>query len=97
MLEIKHKDDGKKGEFYIGEEDHHLAEMTYTWAGENILIIDHTLVEDELRGQSVGRKLLDQVIDLARTKKIKIIPLCPFSKSVFDKDESIRDVLNGRE
>jgi len=93
MLEIRHKDDGKKGEFYIGEEGHHLAEMAYTWAGENMLIIDHTVVEDELRGQSVGRKLLDQVVEMARTKNVKIIPLCPFSKSVFDKDQSIHDVL----
>ncbi len=93
MLEIKHKDDGKKGEFYIGEEGHHLAEMAYTWAGETMLIIDHTTVEDELRGQSVGRKLLDQVVAMARAKNIEIIPLCPFAKSVFDKDRSIRDVL----
>ena len=93
MLEIRHKDDGKKGEFYIGEEGHHLAVMAYTWAGENMLIIDHTVVEDELRGQSVGRKLLDQVVEMARSKNVKIIPLCPFSKSVFDKDQSIHDVL----
>lgn len=93
MLEIKHKDDGKKGEFYIGEDDHHLAEMAYTWAGETMLIIDHTIVEDELRGQNVGRKLLDQVVAMARAKNIEIIPLCPFAKSVFDKDRSIRDVL----
>lgn len=93
MLEIKHQDNGKKGEFYIGEENHHLAEMAYTWAGETMLIIDHTTVEDELRGQSVGRKLLDQVVDMARNKNIQIIPLCPFAKSVFDKDPSIRDVL----
>ncbi|AXQ24002.1 N-acetyltransferase [Acinetobacter wuhouensis] len=93
MLEIKHQDNGKKGEFYIGEENHHLAEMAYTWAGETMLIIDHTTVEDELRGQSVGRKLLDQVVDMARQKNIQIIPLCPFAKSVFDKDPSIRDVL----
>ena len=93
MLEIKHRDDGKKGEFYIGEENHHLAEMAYTWAGETMLIIDHTDVLDELRGQSVGRKLLDQLVAMARNKNIKVIPLCPFSKSVFDKDASIRDVL----
>lgn len=46
MLEIKHRDDGKKGEFYLGNSHHHLAEMTYTWAGDSILIIDHTLVDD---------------------------------------------------
>ena len=93
MLEIKHKDDGKKGEFYIGEEGHHLAEMAYTWAGDSMFIIDHTIVEDELRGQNVGRQLLDQAVELARSKNVKIIPLCPFSKSVFDKDQSIHDVL----
>ena len=93
MLEIKHTDNGKKGEFYVGEEGHHLAEMTYTWAGEGSLIVDHTVVKDELRGQNVGRKLLDQVVEMARSKNVEIIPLCPFAKSVFDKDPSIRDVL----
>ncbi|SPL70735.1 GNAT family N-acetyltransferase [Acinetobacter stercoris] len=94
MLEIKHVDDGKKGEFFIGEDGHHLAEMAYTWAGDDKFIIDHTIVSDELRGQGVGRKLLDQTIELARDKNVKIIPLCPFSKSEFEKDASIRDVLN---
>lgn len=93
MLEIKQKDDGKKGEFFIGEEGHHLAEMAYTWAGEDKFIIDHTWVDDSLRGQNVGRQLLDQAVGLARSKNVSILPLCPFSKSVFDKDSSIRDVL----
>ena len=90
MLEIKHKDNGKKGEFFVGEDNHHLAEMAYTWAGENMLIIDHTLVEDELRGQSVGRKLLDQVVDMARSKNVKIIPffvqdICTYRKEKGNK------------
>ena len=53
MLEIKHKDDGKKGEFYISDHRHHFAEMTYTWVGDSILIIDHTLVDDTLRRQGI--------------------------------------------
>ena len=93
MLEIRHIDNGKKGEYFIGEDGHHLAEMAYTWAGEDKFIIDHTTVGDELRGQGVGRKLLDQAIEFAREKNIKIIPLCPFAKSQFDKDPSIHDVL----
>ncbi len=95
MFEIKHRDNGTKGEFYIGEDSHHLAEMTYSWAGQDKFIIDHTHVGDELRGQNVGRKLVDRAVELAREKNVKILPLCPFAKSVFDKDESIRDVLFG--
>jgi len=93
MLEIKHNDDGKKGEFYIGENHQHLAEMVYTWAGEDTFIIEHTEVDDSLRGQGVGNKLLDRAVAWAREKNLKIIPLCPFVKSVFNKDSSIHDVL----
>jgi len=93
MLDIQQKDDSKKGEFYIGDNGQHLAEMVYTWAGENVFIIEHTDVDDALRGQGVGNKLLERVVAFAREKNIKIIPLCPFAKSVFDKDSSIHDVL----
>jgi predicted GNAT family acetyltransferase len=34
-----------------------------------------------------------EVVLFARENNIKIIPLCPFAKSVFDKTEEIRDVL----
>ena len=94
MLEIKHQENGSKGEFYIGEESQHLAEMTYSWAGDDKFIIDHTWVDDSLRGQNVGRKLVDSAVAYARQKQVKIIPLCPFAKSVFAKDSSISDVLN---
>ena len=38
---------------------------------------------------SVNMKLAEY----AREKGIKIIPLCPFAKSVFDKTPEFRDVL----
>ena len=52
-------------------------------------------MDDSLRGQKVGRQLVDRAVELARQKNVKILPLCPFAKSVFDKDSSIRDVLFG--
>ena len=67
--------------------------MAYTWAGDSMLIIDHIDVEDQFRGQGIGRQLLDALVAFAREREIKVIPLCPFSKSVFDKDQSIHDVL----
>ena len=58
-----------------------------------LLIIDHTDVNDQFRGQGLGRKLLNELVAFARGRNIKVIPLCPFAKSVFDKDLSIHDVL----
>ncbi len=92
-MEILQKDDGKKGSFYIESENKILAEMTYVWAGTDKLIIDHTEVSDQLAGKRIGKQLLVATIQFARDKKIKIMPLCPFAKSVFDKDPSYNDVL----
>ncbi|MEI6264580.1 MAG: GNAT family N-acetyltransferase [Sphingobacteriia bacterium] len=92
-MEILHKDDGKKGSFYIEIQNNILAEMTYVWAGMDKFIIDHTEVSDQLAGKGIGKKLLTATVQFARDKKVKIMPLCPFAKAVFDKDPSYNDVL----
>ena len=68
--------------------------MTYTWAGDSKFIIDHTEVSPDFNGKGVGKKLVMAAVDYARANNVKIIPLCPFAKSVFDKVEEIRDVLS---
>ncbi|HFF4898851.1 TPA: GNAT family N-acetyltransferase, partial [Acinetobacter baumannii] len=59
----------------------------------SMLIIDATDVNENYRGQGVGRQLLDALVAFVREKDVKVIPLCPYAKSVFDKDPSIGDVL----
>lgn len=93
MHNVELKIEGSKGKAYIGDYYTPQAEMTFSMAGEKMMIIDHTEVGEALRGQGVGRQLLNVILEKARQDKIKILPLCPYAKSVFDKDESIRDVL----
>lgn len=92
-MEILHEDNGKKGRFYIDKGSKNLAEITYVWAGEDKLIIDHTFVDEELKGQSMGYKLVTKVVEMAREKKVGIIPLCPFAKSIMEKKVELQDVL----
>lgn len=92
-MEIKHDQTDSKGTFFIGEKDKPLAEMTYSKAGAETIIIDHTQVSDELKGQGAGKQLVTAAVKYARTNGIKIIPLCPFARSVFEKVKEFRDVL----
>jgi predicted GNAT family acetyltransferase len=48
-MQIQHKQNTGKGFFYIGEEMQPIAKMTYSMAGCDIMIIDHTDVGDVLR------------------------------------------------
>lgn len=90
---IQHKLVGGKGIFYVGQDGAMLAEMVYTKPSEDKMIIEHTEVDDSLAGKGVGKQLLNAAVDYARKNNMKIIPLCPFAKSVFDKVAEIRDVL----
>lgn len=92
-MEIQQINDIKKGYFEASEDGKEAGKMSYTWAGDSKFIIDHTEVSDEFGGKGVGKKLLMATVDYARNNNLKIIPLCPFAKSVFDKNEDIRDVL----
>lgn len=91
---IQHKLIGNKGMFYVGQEGAILAELVYNKPSADKMIIEHTEVDDSLKGKGVGLQLVHTAVDFARTHQLKIIPLCPFAKSVFDKKPEFADVLS---
>lgn len=92
-MEILHDFDGRRGAFYIEEGAKRFAEMTYVMAGPQKLIIEHTEVDESLRGQGIGEKLLLTLVDFVRKESIKVVPLCPFAKATFAKNPDLQDVL----
>jgi predicted GNAT family acetyltransferase len=90
--EIRHERSGHRGAFFIERDGERLAEMTYSVAGSRV-IIDHTNVDDRLRGTGTGGKLVAAAVEWARKEKAQLMPLCPFAKSVFDKTPAYADVL----
>lgn len=88
--------DIKKGEksFYVGDnEQDSLAKIDFVYDGEDI-IIEHTLVSEQLKGQKVARQLLEKVVGLAREKNKTIIPICSYAKSELNKSDRYLDVLH---
>ena len=89
---IQQEENKSKGSFFVGTTENKLAEMVYSMAAPDKMIIEHTEVSDELRGKNVGYQLVQHAVDYARTNKMKIIPLCPFTLSVFKKKPEYADV-----
>jgi len=83
----------KNGCFYAAIDGITEAKMTFVFAGADKIIIDHTEVNPGKNGKGLGKKMVEQAVLFAREKNLKIIPLCPFAKSVFDKMIEFRDVL----
>ena len=93
MIEVKQINRETKGFFEAKENAERAGLMTYSWAGENQFIIDHTEVSPNFNGKGVGKQLVLAAVDFARKENKKIIPLCPFAKKVFDKTPEFSDVL----
>jgi len=93
LSEVRREQTGHRGAFFIERGGKRLAEMTYSAAGKSMIIIDHTDVSDELRGTGASARLVEAAVQWARAEGKKIVPLCPFAKSVFDKTPIYRDVL----
>ncbi|MDN3706134.1 GNAT family N-acetyltransferase [Myroides ceti] len=92
-MNIEQINEGHKGYFKASENDAEAGRMTYTWVGDTKFIIDHTEVNPEFNGQGVGKKMVLAAVDYARKNNLKIIPLCPFAKATFDKNQDLQDVL----
>jgi len=84
-MDIQHTEQDQRGSFYIKEGFEVLAQMTYSLS-PGLMIIDHTEVDEKLKGQKIGNKLLDAAISYARNREWKVMPLCPFAKMMMDRN-----------
>jgi len=93
MGSIIHNKSEKGGSFNYLVDGNILGEMVYVMAGEHKMIIEHTKVDDSLKGEGIGKKLLAELVDYVRANNIKVIPLCPFANATFKRTKEWQDVL----
>ena len=75
--------------FYVNDaEGNQVAEIVFVPTGEHLSIIEHTDVDPSLKGQGVGKLLVEKM----RAENRKVIPLCPFAKHEFDKTREYDDI-----
>lgn len=92
-MDIKHEKIDNKGQFVAYIDNKEVGKMTYSVAGDDKIIIDHTEANPEYSGQGIGKHMLYAAVQFSRENGIKIIPLCPFAKKMMDRDVSLQDVL----
>ncbi len=92
-MEIKKEESESKGRLIATEADVELGEMTYSVASDELIIVDHTGVNDGHNGKGVGKKLFEAMVKQSRTDGRKVMPLCPFAQAMFERHPDTHDVL----
>ncbi|AIQ66212.1 GNAT family acetyltransferase [Paenibacillus stellifer] len=91
-MHIEHDTAGRR--FLISDQGSVAAEMTYVTSSPKLIIIDHTFVENKYRGQELGDRLVEAIVEYARENEIKLLPLCPFAKGRLQQHPEFDDVLH---
>jgi len=79
--------------FYLEENGKRVAEMTFRLGHDRKLaIIDHTEADPSLRGRGIPKRLVAAAVEWARAEQIRLMPLCPYAKHVFDTTPEYSDV-----
>ena len=91
--DIKRVISGTKGRYVLSTPEGESG-LTYSIASPSLVIADHTAVAPGLEGQGVGRRLLDRLLEDARTEGFKIVPLCPYVNAQRRKHPEWADLFN---
>lgn len=67
------------------------AEITWTELAD-VMVIEHTFVDESMRNQGVAKKLLDRAADYAREHSYKMEPVCSYAVTAFDRYKEYDDV-----
>ena len=63
-----------------------IAEITFNKISEDTYNIDHTFVDESLRGQGIAKELVEKAIEEIRKKNGKIEATCSYAKHYLEKN-----------
>lgn len=68
------------------------AELAFSRADPSVVIADHTDTPVALRGQGVATALVERLVADARAEGFRILPLCPFVETQFERHPEWSDL-----
>lgn len=74
-----------------------IADVTFPNVKDGVVDINHTFVDESLRGQGIAGKLMVEVAEQLRKESKKAIPTCPYAIGWFGKNKDYDDILEKKE
>lgn len=88
-MEIRFMQDGAGYE--VVKEGIQVGRIVWTLDGDT-MVMNGTHLDESLRGQDLGTKLLNHAAEYARDNHYKMKAVCPFVVKMFERSEGYNDV-----
>ena len=83
--------------FAVNAEGHVIAEVTFPLDSEGVASIDHTFVDDSLRGQGVADKLMEEAYAFLKNEDLKAKLVCSYAVAWYKRHPEKNDIVVTRE
>lgn len=79
---------------YLNDENNHMiAVVTFPKVKDDIVNIDHTYVDNSLRGQGIAGRLMEEAVKQLRETNLKATLSCSYAVKWFEEHPEYNDVL----
>ncbi|MDT3397346.1 GNAT family N-acetyltransferase [Streptomyces sp. B1866] len=89
-ISIEDRPDSKRYEARVAGEPAGFAAYILT---DELIVFTHTEVDPAYEGQGVGSAIARAALDDVRTRKLKVLPLCPFIKGWIQRHADYIDLV----
>ena len=80
-------------EFAFRNEDDGTVNAEITWTQmADVMVVEHTFVNETMRNQGLAKELVDRAVEYARENEYKIEPVCSYVATVFERYDEYEDV-----
>lgn len=78
--------------FQLNENGELIAEVTFPSRDTSSVVINHTFVDDSLRGQGIAGKLMQAVGNQVRSQGKFLYCTCPYAVKWFNSHQEFKDI-----
>lgn len=79
--------------FITDDDNRRIAEITFPEVKDGLVSINHTYVDDSLRGQGIAGKLVSEAYDSIKKQEKKAILTCPYAVEWFEQHPENKDII----
>ncbi len=94
MEAFRERHTAAEGRFALMKDQAEAGYLTYV-RKDGVMVIEHTVVSEDFRGQGIAGRLVERAAAYAREQSLRVEPQCSYARRFLEREERFCDLLTG--